>query len=196
MCILKQKYPVILASGSKRRKQLLNLLGLKFKVVPPDIKENLGKNFSVRKLKKIAVKKVNSVAKRFKEGLIIGADTIVVVNKKIYGKPKNLKDAKKMLRELSGKKQQIWSAVAVKDIRRNKLMVKTARSKIQMKKLSEEDINFLADKNLDKAGAYGIQEDDKYLKVLSGSYTNIVGFPMEIVKKILKKFVFSGQLPI
>lgn len=183
-----RKNIIILASKSPRRKELLESLGLRIKVVHPNIKEDLGKYFSEEKLKKVALDKVNEVAKRFKKGIIIGADTVVVVKNKVYGKPTNIKHAKRMLKSLSGKTQYVWTAVAIKDIKKNKILVKTARSSIRMKKINKDEINYLASKNLDKAGGYGIQEDDKFLKVLSGSYTNIVGFPMELVQEMLRLF--------
>jgi septum formation protein len=183
-----KKNVVILASKSPRRKELLKSLGLKVKVVPSNIKEDLGKYFSKEKLKKVALDKVNEVAKKFKKGIIIGADTVVVVKNKIYGKPSNIKCAKRMLKELSGKTQHVWTAVAIKDIERNKVLVETVESLVKMKKLNKDDINYLAGKNLDKAGGYGIQEDDKFLKVLKGSYTNIVGLPIETVQEMLKLF--------
>ncbi|MFH1824506.1 MAG: Maf family protein [Candidatus Firestonebacteria bacterium] len=179
---------IILASKSPRREELLKSLGLKIKIVPANIKEDLGKYFSKEKLKKVALDKINKVAKKFKKGIVIGADTIVVVKNKVYGKPDNIKDARRMLKSLSGKTQYVWTAVAIKDIERNKVLVKTAKSSIKMKKLDKDEINYLANKNLDKAGSYGLQEDDKFLKVLSGSYTNIVGFPMELVQEMLRLF--------
>ena len=177
------KQVIVLASKSPRRKELLGSLGLKFKVIPADIKENLGRVFLVEKLRKVALDKVEKVAKRFKEGIVIGADTIVVVNKKIYGKPKNFNSAKEMLKELSGKAQDVWTAVAIKDIKEIKILVKTARSKIKMKKLNDSEIEHLANKNLDKAGAYGIQEWIGFVAVskIEGSYANVIGLPVDKV---------------
>ena len=181
------KQTIILASQSPRRRQLLRTLKIKFRVIPANIREDLGVKFSVKKLKKVALDKAEYVAKRFKNGIVISADTVVVVKGKIYGKPKTLSNAKKMLKELSGTVQDVWTAVAMKNIEKNKVILGTCKSKIKMRILNDDEISYLANKNLDKAGGYGIQEDDKYLKVLGGSYTNIVGFPMELVKKMLKR---------
>ena len=93
-----------------------------------------------------------------------------------------------MIKTLSGTTQNVWTSVAVIDKYSGKKEVKTCVSKIKMKCLSEKEIEYLAAKNLDKAGGYGIQEDDKYLTVLGGSRTNIVGLPTELLSKMLKSF--------
>jgi septum formation protein len=185
---MKQERQLILASRSPRRKQLLKEAALKFKVKPARVSEEMGRRFSVARLKAVALRKAKAAAKRLKKGVVIGADTIVVVKGKIYGKPGSIRKARKMLAELSGTVQNVWSAVALVDTENGKSSVKTCRSRIKMKKLSPEDIEYLANKNLDKAGGYGIQEDDEYLTVLGGSLTNIVGFPMGLVKRMLKEF--------
>ena len=179
--------PIILASQSPRRKQLLREMGLKIKVVPANIKENPGKIFFAAKIKKIAYDKAAFVAKKFKKGIVIGADTVVVVNNKVYGKPKDIPHARKMLAEISGKRQYVYTGVAVIDIEKKKEIVILAKSVIKMIKLTKADIEHLANKNLDKAGGYGIQEDDTYLRIVSGSVTNVVGLPVEMVGKILRK---------
>jgi len=178
---------IILASQSPRRKEILKNMGLKFKVCPSRINEDMGARFSVAKLKNLAIKKAKQVAKKFKKGLVIGADTVVVLKGKIYGKPKNIKDAKRILGDLSGTTQFVWTAVAMFDIETGKSKVKAQSSKVKMKKLSPKDIDRLAAKNLDKAGAYAVQEDDEFIEKIEGSFTNVVGFPMETIKEMFGK---------
>ena len=183
------KNTIVLASESPRRKELLKRMGIPvFKVFPPRIKENLGKDFSISALKKVALKKALAVSKKVRRGLIIAADTVVVVKGLIYGKPVNIKKARTMLKTLSGTTQAVWTAVAVIDKPSGKCLVRTCVSKIKMKKLFSCELEYLAAKNLDKAGGYGIQEDDRYLTVLKGSRTNIVGLPTEMLSKMLKEF--------
>ncbi|OGF45564.1 MAG: septum formation protein Maf [Candidatus Firestonebacteria bacterium RIFOXYC2_FULL_39_67] len=182
------KKNIVLASESPRRKELLKRMGLKFKVVPAKIKENLGRRFQAKALKKIAFQKAAVVSGKIEKGLIIAADTIVVVKGVIYGKPETIKKARVMLKTLSGTTQNVWTAVAIIDKYSGKKEIKTCVSRIRMKNLAKNEIEYLAAKNLDKAGGYGIQEDDKYLKVLKGSRTNIVGLPTELLSGMLARF--------
>ncbi|MFH1074758.1 MAG: Maf family protein, partial [Candidatus Firestonebacteria bacterium] len=88
---------------------------------------------------------------------------------------------------------RVWTAVAIIDKYSGKKAVKTCMSEIEMKNLSKKEIEYLAAKNLDKAGGYGIQEDDKYLTVLKGSRTNIVGLPTELLSGMLKEFEIKSK---
>jgi len=185
---VKQKRKIILASASPRRRELLKELGVKFIVKPADIDEDLGKRFSLSALKKLALDKALASAEGVKEGVVIGADTIVIMKKKIFGKPGSEAAARRMLRELSGTIQSVWTSVAVVDAETGRKVVKACVSRVKMAKLDEAVIGKMAKKNADKSGAYAIQEDDPYVKRLSGSETNIVGFPLEEVKKLLKEF--------
>jgi septum formation protein len=179
---------IILASQSPRRKQILKQLGLKFKIIPSNVKEKFGRFFSRARLKNIALSKAEFVAGRLKSGLVIGADTVVVLNRKIYGKPRDIRDAKKILSELSGTTQCVWTAIAVLDAHSGRNIVKAVSSTVKMKKLTPIQINMLARKNLDKAGAYAVQEDDRFIESVEGSFTNVVGFPVELFKEMLKHF--------
>ncbi|MCX5777101.1 MAG: Maf family protein [Candidatus Firestonebacteria bacterium] len=184
---------IVLASTSPRRKELLKRMGLRFKVRPANIEENPGRTFLRKALMRVALEKAAAVAKQQKKGLIISADTVVVFKGIVYGKPGTVKKAVKMLSTLSGVTQSVWTAVAIIDKYSEKTMIRTAVSKIKMKHLSETEIQYLSRKNLDKAGGYGIQEDDKFLTVLNGSRTNIVGLPTELLSKMLKSFGISAN---
>ncbi len=169
-------------------------MGLKnFTVIPPEIDESMGKKFLVKVLKRVALQKALAVSKQLGSAIIVSADTVVVVKGVIYGKPVSITRAKKMLRTLSGTNQSVWTAVAVLELPSGRALVRACVSKIRMKKLSAGEIEYLAKKNLDKAGGYGIQEDDKYLTVLNGSRTNIVGLPTELLADMLSKFGIKGK---
>lgn len=186
--MMKNNRPIILASRSPRRRRILKSLGLKFKIVPSKIWEEIGTRFSKKRLKQIALAKVESVSKKFKRGIVIGADTVVVLKGRVYGKPKNIRDAKKILKDLSGTTQYVWTAIAIKDIQSNRTIVQAVKSKVKMKKLEPAEIEMLASKNLDKAGAYAVQEDDCFIENIEGSFTNVVGFPVEALKQMLTTF--------
>lgn len=187
---------IILASQSPRRRRIMEELGLKFRVVPSNIKEDVGEHFSREILRQVALAKVESAEKQFKTGIIIGADTVVVLNGRVYGKPRDTEDAKKMLAELSGTIQDVWTAVVIKDIGSGRILSREVKSEVRMKKLSPEDIEVLAGKNLDKAGAYAVQEDDRFIENIEGSFTNVVGFPIEAFKEMLEELKNSVQWPV
>jgi septum formation protein len=183
---------IILASTSPRRLELLRRLGLKVKVVGSRVKES---KFSIKDPEKLAktlaLTKAQEVARRTKDGLVIGADTIVVLKGKILGKPKDSKEAKYMLRELSGKTHEVLTGLAVIDASDGKTMVDFVRTKVKFRNLTDEEIaNYVAtDKPFDKAGAYAIQEKaGLFVEKIDGCYFNVVGLPLARLAKILKEF--------
>ena len=179
---------LILASASPRRRQILKKMGLRIRVAPVRIREDTGRRFSRERLKRLALKKALTAAAKLKSGIVIGADTVVVLKGRIYGKPKDLGGAKKMLGALSGTRQEVWTAVAVVDAQSKIAAVRAVRSAVEMKRLKPCEIERLAAKNLDKAGAYAVQEDDRHIKSVKGSFTNVVGLPAEALAQMLRKF--------
>jgi septum formation protein len=183
---------IILASTSPRRLELLRGLGLKVKVVGSRVKES---QFSIKNpeklVKTLALTKAQEVARRTKEGLVIGADTIVVLKRKILGKPKDSKEAKSMLGELSGRTHEVLTGLAVIDASSGKTVVDFVRTKVTFRKLSEKEIAsyVVADKPFDKAGAYAIQEKaGLFVEKINGCYFNVVGLPLARLAEILKEF--------
>lgn len=183
---------IILASTSPRRLELLRGLGLKVKVVGSRVRES---KFSIKNPEKLvntlALTKAQEVASRIKDGLVIGADTIVVLRGKILGKPKDSREAKSMLRELSGKTHEVLTGLAVIDASSGKTMVDFVRTKVKFRKLTDEEIaNYVAaDKPFDKAGAYAIQEKaGLFVERIDGCYFNVVGLPLARLAEILRKF--------
>lgn len=187
------KYQVILASNSPRRKELLQKLGLTFKVrTLCGIDESYPKNLSNEEVAKhIAQNKAKAYASCMAEDeLIITADTIVCVDNQILGKPHNVDEAKEMLKLLSNKTHQVITAVSVCTMQRMETFAVT--SDVVFADLSEEDIDYYVDNFLpfDKAGAYGIQEWIGLVAVeeLRGSFFNVMGLPIQRLYTVLKQF--------
>lgn len=189
------KYPyafskrLVLASASPRRKELLKRLTENFAVLPADIDEE---KFTGLKPKKLVMTLSREKAKATvskQEALnksVLAADTIVVCKGKIYGKPKNFEGSVRMLGELNGRRHSVFTGVTLTNGR--EYITFSVRSFVKFKKLSKTEIENYIDKcrPFDKAGAYGIQ-DNQIVKSYRGSYTNIVGLPLEKLKIVLTK---------
>lgn len=188
------QYNIILASNSPRRKELLSGLDLQFEVKTlPDIDESFPLNLKGDDIAiHIAEKKANAHRILIKDDktLVITADTIVVLDGKVYGKPNNKEEAKQMLQELSGKKHLVITGVCITT--NDKQRAFSVSSEVSFAMLEEDEIDYYVDKYkpLDKAGAYGIQEWIGYIAVeyLSGSYFNIMGLPVQRLYQELKGF--------
>ncbi len=191
----KKEVKLILASGSPRRIELLKMLGCKFKIIPSKIEEKINPRLSpIQNVKRLSRQKALDVASRVVEGIIIAADSIVVLNGEILGKPKNIKDAEKMLRKLSNKEHQAITGVAVINAKTKKIAQDTAITRVRIRKLNKGLIKryFEAVNPLDKAGAYAIQENGAMLiETINGSYSNVIGLPLDKLNKLLEKFGVS-----
>lgn len=176
---------IILASVSPRRAQLVKLLDLKFKIAGSGYKEIVDNRLSHEQLVKfLALGKAKAAAKKYPRDIIIAADTMVSFEGQIIGKPKSLKEAKKMLKNFSGKIQYLITGVVIMDAARNKIIQKSVKSKIYFKKLSHQDINNYVKigKPLDKAGGYNLQGPGlNLIQKIQGDFTNNLGLPMNIV---------------
>ena len=182
---------IILASTSPRRQKILKEIGLEFEIKSPNFEENiLGKAFSSELIENIALNKGLSVLPVYdKNSIIISADTVVVYNNLVLGKPKDYNDAFRMLQMLSGKTHNVVTSVCIINNEANKKIVKSETSEVTFNMLSKNMIeNYIIKfKPYDKAGAYGIQELNKnYVKEIKGEYDNIVGLPSKLVKQMLK----------
>lgn len=182
---------VILASVSPRRKGLLQQIGIDFEVVPSDFKEDMTLKLPPPKLAMyLAYGKAKDVAKRLKEGIIIGADTFFVFNGKLIGKPKNKEDAIKTLKKISGKTLKVYSGIAIIDKYSGKIVKDYELTKIQFRKLAEQEIKAYVNTKepLDKAASIAIQGLGAiFIKKVNGCYSNIVGLPLHCLFKNLKK---------
>lgn len=182
---------IILASGSPRRKEILSNTGLNFKVITSDIDEKILENEEpIQLVSRLAFEKCMDVALSHKEDLVIGADTIVVLDNKILGKPKNEEEAFEMLSSLSNREHQVITGISVISIDSNKKIIDYVVSNVKFKDLTNQDIKDYISTNeyKDKAGAYGIQGYGALLvKEIRGDYFNIVGLPISKLGDILKQ---------
>lgn len=184
---------LILASASPRRKDILANLKLKFEVIPSNIEENIeDQNFSRELIEKLALDKAMDIKQKINyPAVIIGSDTVVVINNKILGKPKDKKDAFNMLKLLSGKTHEVISAIAITDTENNKTITDSVVSKVTFKKLSDLKINnyIATEEPMDKAGAYAIQGlASIFITSICGCYTNIVGISAYKLAEMLEEF--------
>ncbi len=187
----------ILASTSPRRKEILTKFKVPFKIIKPrenedELKRALKGAMPEKVACVIAFEKAKSVAAGLKKGIVIGADTIVVLGKKrIIGKPRDENDAIKILTDLSRNTHRVITAVAVIDALTGKTVVFYDTSYVTFKHMSPEFIKKYIKENhvMDKAGAYGAQENsDPFIKSIKGSYYNVVGLPIERLKAVLKNW--------
>ena len=181
--------PLILASASPRRAELLRHLKLKFKVLPSDATEIFDGQLSPRELCQLnAHRKARAVAKKIPDALVMGADTLVFLGREIFGKPRDLDEAKKMLAKLQGRTHQVVTGVCLMQLRAHRERIFAASTDVTFHPLTAEQIgDYLSKMNpLDKAGAYAIQEHgDTIVAEISGSYSNVVGLPMERLREEL-----------
>ncbi len=182
---MRQNCDIILASASPRRRELLTDMGLRFDVCPADIDEEGVRQRSPRSLVKTLSRL--KAEKAAKDGAaVIAADTVVVFRGRIFGKPHNETNAVRMLSAMSGKWHTVYTGVTV--LYDGKRHTFSARSRVKFKALSAEDIASYVDrvKPFDKAGAYGIQ-DNEVVEKYRGSYNNIVGLPTERLAVVLNR---------
>lgn len=184
---------IILASQSPRRKELLNLLDLNFKVEIPKVNEVYPENIEIIK---VAEYLANLKAKAFTniscDTIVITADTVVILNEEILGKPKNKTEAIKMLQSLSNRNHKVMTGVCIKS--KEKTISFSNTTKVFFKKLTSSEINYYVEnyKPFDKAGSYGIQEWIGAIGItkIDGSYFNVVGLPINTLYKNLKEYFF------
>jgi len=182
---------IVLASHSPRRKYLLEKCELKIQVCPSNIRETkLSNSISLQHhALSLALSKAEAVAKKFPDALVIGADTIVVYKNKLYGKPKDIHDATRILQTLSNTKHYVYTALAVIDSFSKKRYVDIDETTVHTRKIPLKLIKKLAWDNHDKAGAYGVQEkSDLLVKRIDGDYYNVVGLPLKKLRVILGLF--------
>jgi septum formation protein len=183
---------IFLASKSPRRRKLLKQLGVKFKSFSVDLNEEvLDGEHPIQTVKRLAMHKSDAALKKVCEGIVITADTIVVLNDEIIGKPKNDKDAFKILYKLSGKTHTVYTGFVVNNISKKKKVISYASTDVTFRKLSAKEISdyIKTGSPMDKAGAYGIQDDfgAVFVQRINGCYYNVVGLPLEKLYHALLK---------
>lgn len=192
LCAVMNLPPFILASGSPRRAELLRQLGLKFKVVPSETPEIHHDQMTAQEVAQVnAYRKARAVAKKFPDFLVLGADTVVSLDTVLFGKPSDYSDAYRMLEQLQARTHSVVTAVCLLHLREHRQKVFAVSSAVTFYPLDAIKIQrYLTQVNpLDKAGAYAIQEQgDLIVEKVSGSYTNVVGLPMERVAAELESW--------
>jgi septum formation protein len=175
--------PVYLASKSPRRKKFLSQLNFPFKTIEIHVDEKINNGEKpIKAVKRLAVEKLEVAKQRVRRGIIITADTIVVLNKEIIGKPRDEKDAKNILKKLSGNTHAVYTGFAVHSTKKDLTIVDYQKTLVTFKKLNNEEIDdyIKSGSPMDKAGAYGIQDDfgAVFVKKINGCYYNVVGLPL------------------
>ena len=193
--VLKGKIPnVVLASASPRRAELLRQIGLEFRVLPSQINEPDIQNHPIEAVKHIAYQKAEVVADQLESGLVIGADTTVVANQAIIGKPASYQQAIDSLKKLSGCRHQVMTGVALIDVSQKTEMVWSETTSVFFRQLHNEEIEaYVANGEAnDKAGAYGIQgEAATFVNRIEGCYFNVVGLPLASLTENLYQIYWS-----
>lgn len=183
---------IILASASPRRQQLLTQIGLDFFVEPSCIDENLNCEMDFGHLvAEIAFQKAAAVAKKHEKGLVLGADTIVVLDEEVLGKPATLQEAEGMLSHLSGRWHRVFTGLTLIDAATNHCLKEFEESQVKFKNLSSSEIQNYVETGepLDKAGAYAIQgKGALFVEKIYGDYYNIVGLPLFKLNTMLIRF--------
>ncbi len=186
---------LILASNSPRRKELLLQIGLSFSVEPADVDERVlpdesPDGYALR----VAMDKAHVAAVRARNGLVIAADTIVVLDGKILGKPADTGDAEKMLSRLSGREHCVITGLAVMDATSGKALSRSSTTRVWFRSLASREISsyVATGEPFDKAGSYGIQGLGAMLiDRIDGCYSNVVGLPLSLLGELLRVFGFD-----
>lgn len=188
---------IILASSSPRRSMLLSKLGVPFTVEPSSYEEDLDFSSDPFELVEfLATGKANAVAHHHSSGIIVGADSIVFFNGKVYGKPLTHEKAMEMLRELNGSEHSIITGVCLIDIDHHKKIIFSEETRVIFHQVSEKELRTYVDTGepLDKAGAYALQEKGVFLiKKIMGDRDNAIGLPVQTLRKKLSEL--SIDLP-
>ena len=178
--------PLILASGSPRRRELLDLMGLTYTVETPDADESFSGRPS-ETVMEISRRKATAVAARHSDSIIIAADTLVFADS-VLGKPHMPERAKEMLRSLAGNWHHVYTGITVINTRSGRILRNVDKTRVHLVPMTEQEIDayVATGEPLDKAGAYGIQGmGGMFVDRIDGSYSNVVGLPMSMLRTML-----------
>ncbi len=192
--MLKINKTLVLASASPRRQNLLKQIGLNFIVHPSGIDEDSHPTISPEEYAlELSKRKAFEVAKNYNDAIVVSADTIVVLDGQIINKPKDPDEAKQMLKMLSGKTHKVYTGFTILDTKTNKIISDFEVTDVKFRELSDDEIEeYVATGSpLDKAGAYGIQDDygAVFVERINGCFYNVVGFPLTRFYLAMKKFL-------
>ena len=193
---------LILASGSPRRAEILTSVGWEFTKDSADIDETeLAGEAPDDYVRRLAREKAEAVAQKYDDAIVLGADTTVVIDRQIIGKPVDLMDARRMLKMLAGNWHEVLTGVALvktnpkSEIRNPKAVVGIQRTRVKFAAMSDEEIGFLAENGapLDKAGAYAVQAQAAlFIEGIEGDYWNVVGLPVSLVYRLIEHLADNG----
>ena len=185
-----QNFRLILASGSPRRRELLTQMGYSFEIQVPDVDENVDGH--VRDVVAIlSRRKAEAVAATRAEGVVIASDTLVSLDGAALGKPRDAADAHRMLAALSGRTHEVFTGVTIIDAASGRSETRAVRTGVRFRELSESEIDqyIATGEPMDKAGAYAIQGGAHgFVEGFDGSYENVIGFPVDDIREMLKDF--------
>lgn len=189
---MREARTIILASASPRRKELLELTGLQFKIDPGDFKEDMNLKMSTHELARfLSLEKARSVAGKYDDAIIIAADTFVVMKEQILGKPHTIDEARRMLVLLNGATHSVITGFTIIDTDTGKTLSRSVETRVTFRKLTLKEIDaYVKTKEpLDKAGAYAIQGLGSVLvKRIEGDHFNVIGLPLCTLVESLKEF--------
>ena len=188
-------YKIILASKSPRRAEILSMIGVNFRVESSNIYEEINPKIEQNEIAiNISKAKAETISHKYPNDIIIGADTIVVFNEEIFGKPKDKNESKKMLKALSGNSHKVITGVTIMNEKLGILKTFSEITEVFVQKIPTKQIEFYVNNfnTLDKAGSYGIQEwFSVWIKRINGCYYNVMGLP---VSKLYKYLVEAERL--
>ncbi len=186
---------MILASGSPRRAEILTSVGWPFTVEKPDIDETEHPNEAPDDyVRRLADEKASAISQNIPDRLILAADTTVVIDGKIIGKPIDDDDARRMLRELSGNWHEVLTGVAI--VKGEKSLIGLQRTKVKFAEMTVSEIDFLVERGdpLDKAGGYAVQAQAAlFIEGIEGDYWNVVGLPVNLVFSMVKQMAVPSK---
>src|SRR5687768_2498753 len=179
---------LILASASPRRAEILTAVGWEFEKQVTDIDESILRGETAEDyVQRLAAEKARVIAEKNADAIVLGADTTVVIDEKIIGKPKDLDEAGEMIKILSGNWHEVLTGVAI--VRNSETLVDFQRTSVKFAQMNEDEIEFLVQKGkpLDKAGAYAVQEQAAlFIEKIEGDYWNVVGLPVNLIYSLVK----------
>lgn len=181
--------PLVLASGSPRRSEILTSVGWEFTKTVPNIDESEREGEPPEDyVQRLALEKADAASHQYPDSIVLAADTTVVIDNQIIGKPVDLNDARRMLKMLSGRWHDVLTGVAIS--RDGKTDVGMERTGVKFAEMDESEVEFLAKMGdpLDKAGAYAVQAQAAlFIERIKGDYWNVVGLPISLVYRLIKK---------
>ena len=190
---------LILASASPQRAALLREYGYEFEVIIPPVHEPdelAGHPAPERQAEALSYFKARGVAELVGQGIILAADTVVALSERVFGKPADRNDARRILQSLAGTTHRVITGTTLLEPSTGKRLIEHDSTAVTMRRLTEEELEQYLGTGAwaDKAGAYGIQDrGDAFIERIEGSFTNVVGLPMELVSQMLRSWDFSAM---